>query len=132
MLNELCVEEKFFPQLESGQGIRIEEIPDFRAGIHIVAHPARQPHLPDGMTARPAMATPGNRVIPDFNAIPTADIQFAPDTGAIVHRVTFFQHRGRIEVESEPGKGTTFFILMPERPSSESRQDGGAEMNGEI
>ncbi len=44
--------------------------------------------------------------------------------GLPVVRSLVAQHRGRVEVESEVGRGTTFFILLPDRPSAESPISG--------
>lgn len=43
--------------------------------------------------------------------------------GLPVVRSLVAQHRGRVEVESEEGRGTTFFILFPDRPETD-RDDG--------
>ncbi len=51
--------------------------------------------------------------------------------GLPVVRSLVVQHRGRIEVESEVGRGTTFFILLPDRSSSEPAGGDGDTDNGE-
>ncbi|MCK5379321.1 MAG: hybrid sensor histidine kinase/response regulator, partial [Acidobacteria bacterium] len=51
--------------------------------------------------------------------------------GLPVVRSLIVQHRGRIEVESEVGRGTTFFILLPDRPIAEPNDGVEIEDNEE-
>lgn len=51
--------------------------------------------------------------------------------GLAVVRSLVVQHRGRIEVESEVGRGTTFFILLPDRPVGETPNHDGVKHDEE-
>lgn len=52
--------------------------------------------------------------------------------GLAVVRSLVTQHRGRIEVESEVGRGTTFFILLPDRPVADSTEETAVNDSEEI